>query len=995
MRGGKIMDKLIEQIEKIREINKQHKLVIFVGAGVSQNSGVCSWWELVKDIAIRIDYNDICEKCEFKYLTTTEGDESSVSCMFNDHPCRQEFSFSNKEFLKIPQYYYEGKGEASYLHLLKNAFDKPYTPNKIDELIVALEPEHIITTNYDHLIEDVKNSVISNYTVIKSDDELLEKGRYGRKYIIKMHGDIDELKGVVLKEDDYLTYSLNHKLLEIYIKSILIDKTILFVGYSLGDNNLKLIMSYINYFANTLKIKRPPHYLTVNKIDHEERETQYWLNKGVELVDLSNVSDFMKEKTPCNLKPAGKLLYSFLSYIKNDRLPYYKDGIIELRRLLLNSIDSIEPFHRISYSTLLSICAFSYGAELQNGSLNIIDKTEYNNLFSILKLTDLESAKIKNCFIKSGIYSIHHKDSLSYRLASEEEKADELFDLSMIWEYSEIIKRFSSIKNDFEKAYYNFLIYKTKDNICLDILSNIELEINRRDFKQLTPKDKYQIAILKFNQIAIGLLRYQKQKEQMDNLGYFLDSVATENKTFECIKKIYNDNGKEINKLNNLLLKHEEYYMRKATMIKYGGTIYGDLFKLQAIVYDYYYFYKKNYLMLDWFNNVSKMCEPYIKAILCTYYPDKYQFSNFSLGRTDVKPYSLNLIDINLIIRHVKYKDFNSWISYYKVFNLSLVDEIDIAEVFNNFCTSMRSFWLTEYSEYINLFAKLLSLIELSKDDRHKILLAFLALVTPDDKISVIMLRNCLKALWLFVSKHYDADDSCYCQLLELLIDEYLLTDPLNMRDDHLNLIHTLSPQADKKIYDKCCAIIEQCDSERKKAYYPYIFKDILLKGDPNRWTKWIVDNLENNWTEEVVDYLEKNIIPYNEVVSKYFETKLNAIKETPGVISYPDNKSELINSIVILHILGIIPNLDSMTYLKRYCTEYVYLDFLFNPGSFDYSSINTADYMWCNFINSNEYRDIILKHKSEFWTKENEKRIELGFGSSFENMIAYKYLFG
>lgn len=208
-----------------------------------------------------------------------------------------------------------------------------------------------------------------------------------------MHGDIDELKGVVLKEDDYLTYSLNHKLLEIYIKSILIDKTILFVGYSLGDNNLKLIMSYINYFANTLKIKRSPHYLTINKIDHEERETQYWLNKGVELVDLSNVSDFMKEKTPCNLKPAGKLLYSFLSYIKNDRLPYYKDGIIELRRLLLNSIDSIEPFHRISYSTLLSICAFSYGAELQNGSLNIIDKTEYNNLFSILKLTDLESAK--------------------------------------------------------------------------------------------------------------------------------------------------------------------------------------------------------------------------------------------------------------------------------------------------------------------------------------------------------------------------------------------------------------------------------------------------------------------------------------------------------------------------------------------------------------------------------------------------------------------------
>ena len=435
--------------------------------------------------------------------------------------------------------------------------------------------------------------------------------------------------------------------------------------------------------------------------------------------------------------------------------------------------------------------------------------------------------------------------------------------------------------------------------------------------------------------------------------------------------------------------------MRKTTMTKYGGTIYGDLFKLQAIVYDYYYFYKKNYLMLDWFNNVSKMCEPYIKAILCTYYPDEYQFSNPALGRTQVKPYPLNLTDVNLIIRHVKYKDFISWLSYYKVFSLSLIDELNITEIFDNFCISIRSFWLTEYAEYINLFGKLLSLVELSKDERHQILLSFLKLVTPDYKISIKMLRNCLKALWLFADKHYNADESSYYQLLELLIDECLLTDPLDMRNDYINLIHILSSQADKKIYDKCCAIIDKCDSERKKAYYPYVFKDILLKHEPTKWTKWIIDNLEHNWAEEVFDYLEKKIIPYNEVVSKYFEEKLKARKETPGVILYPDNKSELVNSIVILHILGIIPNLDSMTYLKRYCTEYVYLDFLFNPGSFDYSSINTADYMWFNFINSNEYRDIILKHKSEFWTKENEKRIELGFGSSFENMIAYKYLFG
>ncbi|EWM53166.1 SIR2 family protein [Ruminococcus flavefaciens] len=1041
------MDKIMKQIEKIREINKQHKLVIFVGAGVSRNSGVCSWWELVKKIAIETNYKDICEKCELKHLTYTEGDENAISCKFNDRSCQYEFNFSNDEFLKIPQYFYEEKGEEQYIQLLNEKFGGNYTPNIIDDLIFEIKPEHIITTNYDHLLEDTKNINVSKYTIIKSDKELLTKP--GKHYIIKMHGDKDDfdkcrINNIVLKEDDYLKYSHTHEIIESYIKSLLFDKTFMFVGYSLSDNNLKLIMSYIDYYAKSQGIKnRSPHYLITNKIDHKERDNKYWNNKNVEVVDLSTLPNFMKGKTPCELSIYGKPLFSFLTYIKNDNLPFYEDKKEQLKYTLLKSVNSVEPFNRISYTTLLSICAFSHGVELQNGSLNIIDKTEYNNLLSILEQNDLESAKIKNCFIKSGIYSIHHisdlKSHLFYQVASDKEITDELFNLSMIWAYPEINKRLFVIDNELEKAYYNSLIYKTEDNICLEVLSNIESIINKKDFKCLTLSDKYEIVILKINQIAIRTLdeynyreyhilkelekelkkindseitKKEEEKiksklldeynnnlnklkaEQWNKLKSFLDIASKESIAFDYIKKICGDNGEEINKLSNLLLKHEEYYMRKSTMTKYGGTIYGDLFKLQAIVYDYYFFYKKNYLMLDWFNNVSKMCEPYIKAILCTYYPDEYQFSNPALGRTQVKPYPLNLTDINLIIRHVKYKDFISWISYYKVFSLSLIDGLDITEIFENFCISIRSYWLTEYAEHINLFGKLLSMIEFSKDERHKILLAFLKLVTPDDKISIVMLRTCLKALWLFVDKHYDDDDPSYHQLLDLLINEYLLTDPLNMRNDYINLIHTVSPKADKKIYDKCCAIIANCDSERKKAYYPYVFKDILLKHDSTKWTKWIIDNLENNWTEEVFDYLEKKIIPYDEVVSKYFEEKLKNIKEAPGVKTFPDIKSELINSIVILHILGIIPDLDDMSYLNQYCKENAYLDFLLNPESFDYSKINTADYMWCNFIANDKYREKIIKHKSEFWNKEDEKRIELGFGGSFENQIAYKYLF-
>lgn len=117
-------------------------------------------------------------------------------------------------------------------------------------------------------------------------------------------------------------------------------------------------------------------------------------------------------------------------------------------------------------------------------------------------------------------------------------------------------------------------------------------------------------------------------------------------------------------------------------------------------------------------------------------------------------------------------------------------------------------------------------------------------------------------------------------------------------------------------------------------------------------------------------------------------------MKYPKGIYTYPNNKAELINTMVILILLEIIPNLNEVEYLKKYCSESEYLDFLFNPETFDYSKINIADYMWCNIINSPNYRNVILKHKSDFWNKDQEKRIKLGFGGNFENMIAYKYLF-
>lgn len=466
---------------------------------------------------------------------------------------------------------------------------------------------------------------------------------------------------------------------------------------------------------------------------------------------------------------------------------------------------------------------------------------------------------------------------------------------------------------------------------------------------------------------------------------------------------MFEDDGKIINELNGYLVKHEEYYMKKSTLTKLGGTIYGELFNLRYIVYDYYLFYKKNYIMLDWFNNAEKICEPYVKAILCTYYPDEYQYTeNRVFGRTHVEPYPLTLIDIDIIVKHTNYNNFKNWISYYKVFSLKLDKGIDIVDLFENFCMSMKNFWNRNLNEKLKVFSILISLVKLTSDQKNCILKAFINLVTPDvESEGAVMLRNCLNAIWIFVNKQYE-DNENYTKLLRLLINEDLVKNLLDGKSAYEKLIDKLWCYADEEIYNRCNNMIVNQGNDiqengRIKSYLVFEYHKILIKFDKSYWRKWIIDNLNNNWIEEVYEYVLRDTIEYNAKVSNYYRDKLEKLyadDNAKGVYSYPDNKTNAINSIIIFLLSGRISEMEDIKFLEKYTKYSDYLYFLFYPDLFDYSKITTADYMWCNFINNNKYRDLNLKHKSEFWTEDDVKRISLGFGSNFENRCAYKYLF-
>lgn len=995
-----LLKEIIEQIEKIKQINLNQNLVIFVGAGVSKNSGVCSWWELVKEIADKINENK-CSSCEIKDLICGECGEQIELCSMDGYNCKLKYDFSSEDFLRIPQHFYESFGNSEeekkpYYEFLKDKFcGQKYETNIIDEIIVKLQPEHIITTNYDHLLEDVNDPRVSKYAVIMKDEDILSKK--GRNYIIKMHGDIDDIENIVLREDDYLNYSQNHIIIETFIKSLLIDKTFLFVGYSLNDNNLKLIMSYIDFFVKEKRVEnRQPHYLVIDKIKDSVHDIAYWENKGVELVDLSQISEHMVEESKCAeiSNMVGKKLYSFLYFLNNNLITYTEDKSELLDIALKKMEENVECFEFISYKTIIEAFQLKSVYGIKAPVMTFTDIVEYNNFKNFA-----HDDNLRILLKKAGIYGIQletgkNRESISFEESAQTDEG--LFELSLRNKYHKIMSVLEKQPISSMKVYYCSLIQYTEG--LMDNMNNLKQQFENVDYLNLSNQKCYELAIYQFNRTCARLLLYMNNnKEDYDRLNLLLDNAAARySKSYHTIKAI-TENGSDIQEMNNYLLNHEEYYMKKANVSKLGGTIYGDLFKIRQIAYDYYMFYKKNHLMLDWFNNVEKMVLPYIKAMLCTYYPDEFQGEKQGgLPRTNVKPYPIELLDLDMIVKHVKQKDLRTIVEYYKVNEIELSEEIDISELFEDFCLSMKEYWNVRMIEQLETFSFLLTLCKIDAMQNERIVRAFVNLLKISKGENIRTITNNIYALSTYVKKHFDKNTGAFNDLLKLLINAEILLEPTAHKNAYPELISILSELADEGIYMKCCKEFEGIKgNNRQKTLWVYIYRNILLKYDENKWKNYIINNLYDNWDEEIFQFLYERILPFDEKMMQLYEKKLKEYgrNEINGVFSYPDYKTEVIGQLIILLLLGVI-NDNDIEFMRKYSDMSPYLSFVFNPEHFDYKIIKISDFMWCNFINNEKYRNKILEHKNDFWNNIEEKRINWGFGSQFENRVAYKYLF-
>lgn len=250
--------------ELIEEM-KQNRVILFVGAGISENLGRAPWGKLIDEMAIELGYDREVFRSMGNYLELAEF-----------YKIRKKSIKPLKKWMDVNWHNSKIKIQNSNVH----------------KLIIDLNFPIIYTTNYDRWLENAFDYYHKKYTKIVGIDDLVNL-KDGVTQIVKFHGDLEDESSIVLTESSYFERLSFESCLDIKLRGDILGKTVLFIGYSLSDINIRYLLFKLNKLWKEAKVEkyRPKSYILLlnrNSVQQEILE-----NRGINTI-ISNTSD--KEK---------------------------------------------------------------------------------------------------------------------------------------------------------------------------------------------------------------------------------------------------------------------------------------------------------------------------------------------------------------------------------------------------------------------------------------------------------------------------------------------------------------------------------------------------------------------------------------------------------------------------------------------------------------------------------------------------------------------------
>jgi hypothetical protein len=201
------------------------------------------------------------------------------------------------DYLDLAQWYLERFGRETLSRLVCDTYSDPTRlPTLAHYLLMSLPIRHVITTNYDELLERALTAVKRYPVKVVHQEDVTLTSQGGGVLVVKLHGDVAHPEHIILSRDDFDEFFERRPAMTLLLEGLLLNQTFFFIGYGLRDPNFRQIHSRI---ARMLKNAHRRAYATTFEASGDSGEylRKQWKQKRMELLAIEGetVADQQQE----------------------------------------------------------------------------------------------------------------------------------------------------------------------------------------------------------------------------------------------------------------------------------------------------------------------------------------------------------------------------------------------------------------------------------------------------------------------------------------------------------------------------------------------------------------------------------------------------------------------------------------------------------------------------------------------------------------------------
>jgi len=189
------------------------------------------------------------------------------------------------QFLDAAEVITDRSNQADFGNYLRETFVQPhFAPNDLHKIILEIDPKIVITTNYDEIYDQYCKSghAESGYNICRYYEGFaVQNIRSQIRLVIKAHGCVTDATKIVLSRSSYFSAKRNFPGFYDLLDAIFLTNTLLFVGCSLNDPDIQLVLENAYISAPSSH----PHYALVEKTRHPSIKSAIKKTHNIELIE--------------------------------------------------------------------------------------------------------------------------------------------------------------------------------------------------------------------------------------------------------------------------------------------------------------------------------------------------------------------------------------------------------------------------------------------------------------------------------------------------------------------------------------------------------------------------------------------------------------------------------------------------------------------------------------------------------------------------------------